>query len=676
MGKTKVSAAYPLLGMLLLIIIVGGVGWLFLSPGSAAKGLVNIVLVSIDTCRPDYLGCYGYQRKTTPNIDAIAQEGILFENVITPIPNTLPAHCSMLTGTVPPYHGVHDNHNYRLPKSNVTLAEAMREHGYTTAGFVSSFVLDSQFGLDQGFDTYDDDVGEGVGTARVLNERRANAVSGVASAWLEEHADERFFLFLHYFDPHSPYDPPEPYALRFSDNRYAGEIAYVDYHLGRVIEKLKNLGLYDSAMIIVTSDHGEGLGEHSETWHGYFIYHSTTKVPLIVKLPASRKAARVQQTVALIDLFPTVLSNVGIQVPSEVQGRDLSAYFAGSSRSGSERYFYSESLVPTKHKCSPLFGLETHQWKYIQASRPELYDLTRDPGETNNVLAMHPERADSFRERLKAVLTETTRVIEEDRGLPLDQESIGRLEALGYVGGAVQEVFEFKSDKEDPKDFIWVFEKITIATQFLHQGNFSALRDACMDILAERWDTARAHEYLGIVAMEEGQLEEASDHYRELLRLEPTSAEAHFALGNVAAREGRLGEAGTYFAEAVRLAEGVDEGSDSLKGTLDRIGRIHPILFEARLHLADTFFARRMVDEAIDAYRKALELDTLVVMSEQFQEIKGSAYLRLGDLLYRKARYDEAIEAYQSGLELRPGFPPGERALERALAARKGATTP
>lgn len=676
MGKTKVSAAYPLLGILLLVIIVGGVGWLFLTPGSTGKEPVNIVLVSIDTCRPDHLGCYGYQRKTTPNIDAFAKEGILFENVITPIPNTLPAHCSMLTGTVPPYHGVHDNHNYRLPKSNVTLAEVLREHGYTTAGFVSSFVLDSQFGLDQGFDTYDDDVGEGVGSARVLNERRANAVSAVAGAWLEEHADERFFMFLHYFDPHSPYDPPEPYALRFADNRYAGEIAYVDYHLGKVIEKLKHLGLYDSAMIIVTADHGEGLGEHAETWHGYFIYHSTTKVPLIVKLPGSRKAARVQQTVALIDLFPTILSNVGIQTPSKVQGRDLSAYFTGGNPSGSERYFYSESLVPTKHKCSPLFGLETHEWKYIQASRPELYDLTRDPNETNNVVAMHPRRADSFRERLRTVLTEQTRVIEEDRGLPLDQQSIGRLEALGYVGGAVQEVFEFDSDKEDPKDFIWVFEKITIATQFLHQGNFAALRDTCLDILAERWETARAHEYLGIVAMEEGQREVASDHYHELLRLDPTSAEAHFALGNVAAQEGRLDEAGTYFSEAVRLAEGVDEGSDSLKGTLDRIGRIHPVLFEARLHLADTFWARRMVDEGIDAYRKALELDTLVIMSEQFQEIKGSAYLRLGDLLYRKGRYDEAIEAYQSGLELRPGFPPGERALERALAAQEGATAP
>ena len=676
MGKTKVSAAYPLLGVLLVLVVVGGGGWLFLRPGSAAKGPVNIVLVSIDTCRADHLSCYGYQRKTTPNIDAVAKEGILFENVITPIPNTLPAHSSMLTGTIPPYHGVHDNHNYRLPESNVTLAEILREHGYTTAGFVSTFVLDSQFGLDQGFDTYDDDVEGGQGVARVLNERRAEVVSGVASAWLEEHADERFFLFLHYFDPHSPYEPPEPFASDFSDNLYAGEIAYVDHHLGNVIEKLKRLGLYDSAMIIVTSDHGEGLGEHSETWHGYFIYHSTTKVPLIVKLPGNHKAARVQQTVALIDIVPTVLSNVGIQVPSEVQGQDLSSYFAGKNRTKSKRYLYSESLVPTKHKCSPLFGLETHQWKYIQASRPELYDLTDDPGETNNVVSMHPERADSFRERLRIVLKEQTRVIEEDRGLPLDQESIVRLEALGYVGGTVQEVFDFESDKEDPKDFIWLFEKITVATQFLHQGNYSALKNVCMDILADRWDIARAHEFLGIAAMEEGELEEASDHYHELLRLEPTSAAAHFALGNVAAREGRYDEARSYFSEAVRLAEGIDEGSDSLKGTLDRIGRIHPVLFKARLHLADTLYMQRMVDEAIDAYRKALEVETLVVMSEQFRNIKGTAYLRLGDLWYRKGRYDEAIEAYQSGLELKPGFPPGQRALERALAAREAATTP
>jgi len=288
MNRSKVcllmkSQGFTKLWVLFVLLLVVGIGvvWFLLSSRSSIR---NVILISIDTCRADHLSCYGFGRKTTPNIDAIAQEGILFENALTPIPLTLPAHSSMLTGTYPLYHKVRDNLNHRLAESNISIAEILREHGYTTGAIVSTFVLDVQFGLSQGFDSYNDQFEEPVGP-REDKERRGSEASRFACIYLEEHRDEPFFLFLHYFDPHTDYEPPEPFASEYSDDLYAGEIAYVDHCLAQVIYKLKSLDLYDSTLIIIVGDHGEGLGEHGEAEHGYFIYEGMMKVPFIIRSP-------------------------------------------------------------------------------------------------------------------------------------------------------------------------------------------------------------------------------------------------------------------------------------------------------------------------------------------------------------------------------------------------------
>ncbi len=215
----KGKKPFPLRKYALLAVVVGAV-WFLLKSYFWPKEIRHIVLISIDTCRADYLGCYGYSRKTSPNIDAVAAEGILFNHAVAPVPLTLPAHCSMLAGTIPPYHGVHHNIGYRLDESNTTIAEILRGNGYTTGAIVSSFVLDAQFGLDQGFDTYNDHFVEPVPFSD-RNERRGGEASRFASAWLEKHQNEPFFLFLHYYDPHFPYDPPEPFASAFADDLYA-----------------------------------------------------------------------------------------------------------------------------------------------------------------------------------------------------------------------------------------------------------------------------------------------------------------------------------------------------------------------------------------------------------------------------------------------------------------------
>ena len=269
--------------ILLSLAIVGALAlWFLYKSDDAPQKIRNVLLISIDTCRADHLSCYGYKSQITPNIDAVAAEGILFENVIAPIPQTLPSHSSMLTGTIPPYHRVRENVGYLADESNVTLAEILSDAGFATGAAISAFVLDSQFGINQGFDDYFDRFEKPLEDDQVL-ERPGGETTDVAIEWLEKNKDKRFFFFLHYYDPHTKYEPPEPFASQYASNPYAGEIAYTDHCIRQVLDKLKELGLYDSTLVIITSDHGEMLGEHGELTHMYFIYQGAIKVPLIIK---------------------------------------------------------------------------------------------------------------------------------------------------------------------------------------------------------------------------------------------------------------------------------------------------------------------------------------------------------------------------------------------------------
>ena len=366
--------------LLLLLAAAVAVCFFFVRSLLQSREIRNIVLISIDTCRADHLSCYGYPRNTTPNIDAVAEEGFLFKNTISPVPQTLPAHTSMLCGTIPTYHGVHDNDGYRVGQSNISIAEILQQKGFVTGAVVSTYILDSLFEIDQGFDSYDDKFEEKPNSLKPP-ERRGLEASEHANKWLEKQKDEKFFLFLHYYDPHNTYEPPEPFAAEYKDNPYAGEIAYTDYCIGLVLKKLKELKLYDSTLIIITADHGEMRNEHGERTHGYYIYQSAVKVPLIIKLPDQREERRISQTVGLIDIMPTICSLLGFDAPAEIQGIDLSPCFNGEKLSEQQRYLYCESLYPTRYNANPLLGVVTERWKYIQTTRPELYDLVGTYGE-------------------------------------------------------------------------------------------------------------------------------------------------------------------------------------------------------------------------------------------------------------------------------------------------------
>jgi len=454
-NKTRKS----LLLIMLVILLTGAGIWFVVQQRSSIPAIRHVVLISLDTCRADHLSCYGYARPTTPHIDALARQGYLFSHAMTPIPMTLPAHASMLTGTIPPHHGKHENKDVHFDPSHVTLAALLKTKGYRTGAFVGSQILNGRFGLNRGFDTYHDRFAQR-GQSRPRSERRAEEVNRVAFAWLEKQKDNPVFLFLHYYDPHDTYDPPEPFATTFKESPYAGEIAYTDHCIGQVVAKLKSLDMYESSLIIITSDHGEMLGEHGEITHMYFIYQSAMKVPLIFKLPGSNGPQRIDDLASIIDIVPTVCDLVAIDPPAGIQGKNLAPCFSHTPPQSEDRELYCESLYPTKYEANSLLGLISKRWKYIQTTyiqttRPELYDLQKDPGEQTNLVEAQPHRARILKDRLAQVLEQTVRQGEGQEDTPLDAESLNHLRSLGYVAGSsVKEDFSFDQSAEDPKDLI------------------------------------------------------------------------------------------------------------------------------------------------------------------------------------------------------------------------------
>ena len=581
-----------LLGGLILLTILGDSvsGSFFSRYRSSVKDVRQIILVSIDTCRADYLSCYGYPLRTTPNIDSFARENVLFTNAVTPVPITLPAHCSMLTGVIPPYHGVHYNIGCKLGQASVTLPEILGPEGFTTAAFISSLVLDSKFCLNQGFDTYDADFTQ-MSHGLYSNERQAGKTNSSAFTWLEKNKDKKFFLFLHYYDPHYEYAPPEPFASRFADNLYAGEIAYVDHCIGRLISKLKELGLYDSALIVITGDHGEMLGEHGEDTHMYFIYQSAIKVPLIFKLPGFNKPKKIDTLVGLIDIVPTICSFLGLKTPKEVDGCDLCPFFYDKQPSDMKRYIYAESLVPFSIGANSLRAVLTERWKYIQTTRPELYDLIDDESEMNNLIKQQPQQANILKEQLKMILLLRKKKKNQNR-LDLDEKTLKRLESLGYVGAIDKEV-EFDQSREDPKDLIGFFNSGQIVRRLVFQRKFEQAKTLCETLLSRRPDLkdlqllmAEIHSYLGMTMAGQEKLDLAVDHFKKAIEIKPEMLQTYFDLAWVLSKQKKFSEVSACYEKLLEI-------DPNQLVVLDRLG--------------EAYYYQGKVSRAFNCWEKALK---------------------------------------------------------------------
>jgi len=522
--------------LIMLVFLLAGAGtWLVVQHRASVPAIRHVVLISLDTCRADHLSCYGYAQPTTPHIDALARQGYLFKHAKSPIPVTLPAHTSMLTGTIPPHHGKHENKDMDFDPSHVTLAALLKAKGYSTGAFVGSQILNGRFGLNRGFDTYDDRfVKQGQNGP---SERRAEEVNRTAFAWLEKHKENPVFLFLHYYDPHDAYNPPEPFATTFKESPYAGEIAYTDHCIGQVVAKLKSLSMYESSLIIVTGDHGEMLGEHGETTHMYFIYQSAINVPLIFKLPGSMGAQPIDDMASIIDIVPTVCDLKGIDPPAGIQGKSLAPYFGHTPSQSEDRHLYCESLHPTKYEANSLLGLVSTQWKYIQTTRPELYDLQKDPEEQTNLAEAHPDQARVLKDHLAFILEQTVRQETGQEDMPLDADLLKHLRSLGYVAGSgVKEDFSFDQTKKDPKDLIGFHNEYRNLMHLIEQNKLADARALGDYLLKQHADIPTLYESLSGIALNQKDYGNAIRHGEKAVALKPGRMEVHYNLGQAYAK--------------------------------------------------------------------------------------------------------------------------------------------
>ena len=515
--------------------------------GGVRPGGLNLLVITLDTTRADRIGAYGYESVETPTIDRLAREGVLFEQTTGVAPLTLPAHCSIFTSKFPPDHGVRDNGGFFLSPKQLTLATYLKKRGFQTGAVVAAFVLDSKWGLNQGFDTYVDDfdVSENRGVSMGEIQRPGNEVVDRALPWLEKVKGQRFFAWLHFYDPHDPYDPPEPFKTRYAEHPYLGEIAFMDSQVARVVEFLERNGLLEKTVIAVIGDHGESLGQHGEGTHSFFVYQSTQRVPFIIRAPFERlRGRRIADPVRSVDLMPTVLDLMGMPAPSGIRGVSLAPLMTGA-RSTMDLEGYAEALYPLHHfGWSELRAWRVGRYKAIDAPRPELYDLDKDPHETTNLYAERRTVADGMISKLREIERDAPRDDSVSKPAPeVDPEARARLAALGYVGSFVATVSGPKSDRSDPKDKI---------------GLFNLMSEARSAARKNRDDDAAAEKAIGM--------------YKRVVAEDPAVIDAWFNLGNLHARLRRYPEAIEYFKHALALKPDYDLPVINMANAYRRMG--------------------------------------------------------------------------------------------------------
>ncbi len=587
-------------------------------PGAAAGW--NVLLVTLDTTRPDHLGCYGYAAAETPTIDALASCGVRFDEAVTSAPITLPSHSTIMTGLIPPNHGVRDNGTHELPGNVVTLAELLKGQGYDTAAFVGCFVLDARYGLDQGFDTYDFSVPEeGFREANLsFNERPADAVTDAAIKWLDSRTGSApFFAWVHYFDPHQPYSSPTVGLQRFDGRPYDAEIAYVDMHLARLIARLKDRGLADRTLVVVASDHGEGLGEHGETTHGFLLYDSTVRVALIISSPMLFDGPyRVEdRLVGLVDILPTLASMLGMDSPEGLDGVNLL-----DTDFDADRVIYMETMYPYYAAgCSPSFGGRRRDAKFILSSRPDYYDLRRDPHETVNRYGDTPT-VNELSKQLEAIMNGW----EEDWGRSnrrlLTSDERDRLTALGYIHsdtagqGATQDFTQSDIAKPletltDPKHFLQVFEMAEDAQRLRRQGELTEALARARQAVDRLPTFQRGSRVLASILLDAGRPEEAIACLRKSLEVAPDYA-ATMLLAEILCQLNRSEEAYELLDKAIQEA---------------------PQNGNALMVRGDCLVQQGQCNEAIKTYQEAARLDENRVGIAATRRIERARSLQNGE---------------------------------------------
>lgn len=587
----------------------------------------NVVLVTIDTLRADHLGCYGFGPAQTGNIDRIAAESALFENATSAVPLTLPAHSSIMTGVYPPEHGVRDNGGYYLDDRWQTLAEFLKTKGFATGGFISAFVLDRRWGIAQGFDEYYDhfELSKFKMVSLDSVQRRGDETLGQALKWIDRNKQHRFFAWIHFYDPHTPYDPPEPFKTEFAHPPYGlydGEIAFTDTLIGRLREALEQQKLLDATLLVITADHGESLGDHGESGHGFFIYDVTTHVPLLIRLPGQTHK-QVREQVRSIDLYPTICDALGFQPPSAVKGVSLVSLVEGKSLPETLSA-YSESYFARFHYgWSELKSLRTQEYKYISAPNAEFYRLTEDSRERNNLYRAGDQRVSLFESQLTQLLAGFGAA---QKPRPMDDESLEKLQALGYIGTASSLAEETGGVLADPKSKIGLYNKVKLAQWKSSEGKNDEARADLLQVLSQDPRILEAQLVLGNLFMKSKQYPEARNTFQKALDVDPKYPAAIFGMAQCYELEGNWSAARAGFERLLEL-----DSRDS----------------KAHFHLGDIALAEKKYDEALTHFQKATDLD----------DSQATAHNRLGASLLEMKQYDRAQKEFRKALALNERIP-------------------
>jgi len=625
------------------------------------KDQPSVLLITIDTLRADRLSCYGSRQVKTPNIDGLAEKGVLFSRAFAHTPETLPSHTNILLGTTPLYHGVHDNHNFIVRPEFLNLARWLKDRGYSTGAFVGAFPLDSRFGLTSGFDVYDDEYGVSPSQEFSYVERKAEAVVRKALAWLENRKGP-WFLWIHCFDPHQRYDPPEPFKSEFQDHLYDGEVAYVDMALGKLLGHVQKRGKEERTLIIFTADHGEALGEHGESTHGYFAYNSTLWVPLIIDFPGIMKA-QVNHYVCHVDIFPTVCDILGIEKPAHLQGFSLFPVMKGKKLS--DRDIYVESLYPFYSRgWAPLRGMIQGQVKYLDSPIPEVYDLNKDFQESENLADKSP--LEKYKTGFDSLVKSQTYSGENAARAKADRATREKLESLGYVSSPQASLKEAYSSEDDLKTLLPFQNQLMQAMAAYHKGDYENGIALLREVIDRRKDFDLAYTYLGTLYKEQRRYKEAVEVLREGNHNCPASYKVKVTFGNF------LSEVGQYDAAIAILKEGLaimdydpelwnylgvaywHKGSfdDSLKAYEQALALAedYPVVINnmGSLYLSIFLAAKKPEDhrKAVENFRRAIKLDP------EYE----SPYNGLGAALKMSGDLEGAIESWKKAVELRPDY--------------------
>ena len=629
----------------------------------AKSAELNLLLVTIDTLRPDRLSCYGSTYLKTPQIDALGAKGVLFERAFAHDPLTLPSHVNILLGKTALAHGVDENSKSIVAPEFQTLAELLKAEGYATGAFVGAFPLDSRFGLNQGFDVYDDYYPSQPAQGIAYSERTAEKTLGAALEWLSKQ-NSKWFCWIHLWDPHFPYAAPEPFASQYQNDPYSGEVAYVDHELKKLFALVDNKGWTDLTLVILTGDHGESLGEHGELTHSYFAYNSTIWIPLIISAP-NTEAGRIDDYVCHVDIFPTVCDILDIKKPPSLHGDSLEPFLRGRSRRGSASPIYFEAMDAYRNRgWAPLRGLIVEGKKFFDSPIPELYDLSADFNEENNLVPNVD--INSYKKMLDEKMVDDSSPLREQQARTIDRDTLERLRSLGYVSAPVSQTKDSYGPEDDLKTLLPLEQKYDLASDLEKEGKIPQSVRLLDDIIKARKDFVKAYDKLSQIYIAQGLIEEGLEVLEQGFLANPDNYMSISSFGSALVKQGRYEKGAQFLEEAIAVFDKDAEAWNLLGVAYWRLGdseraqdrfekaiALDPDNAIFNVNIGSYFTAkaqksRRPSDKqrAVDFFQRAIQSDPQL----------ASAYNGLGGALKLQGKRDEAILNWEKALELDPSY--------------------